>query len=214
MWDFHPEVGLIVAEGSSPRSKKVYLSTDFGQSHTALTDIPYGSSYVYGGCVVIVDTTTAFLAGGLSGQYHKETFSLNLNNKQWTQRPDMRYAKRYHTCSLATHGNGIKEVVIVGGYSATCYHHNEVDIYNLDTNTRRSGQNLPTRLFGHAALSYKEQVIIMGGQEGRDCRSEKGYSRTIYEYNTENDTWTRSAVELPAGSQYGSAMFLDEDICG
>ena len=54
----------------------------------------------------------------------------------------------------------------------------------------------------------------MGGSEGSACRSGLGRSRAIYEYNAENDTWTKSAVELSADSVSGSAMFLAEDICG
>ena len=44
-----------------------------------------------------------------------------------------------------------------------------------------TGPALPTRLYGHAALSDGEKVYIMGGYEGTSCTSAKGYSRAVYE---------------------------------
>ena len=65
-YDFHPDVGLIVAGAHNPSSKKVELSTNYGQSKTSLPDIPYGSGWNHGACLVIVDSTTVFVAGGRS----------------------------------------------------------------------------------------------------------------------------------------------------
>ena len=68
-WDFHPDVGLIVAGGNSPASKEVYISKDYGKTNSLLTNLPYGSyNYVSGGCLVIVNSTTVFVAGGY-GEY-------------------------------------------------------------------------------------------------------------------------------------------------
>ena len=67
-WDFHPDVGLIVAGGNNPASKEVYISKDYGKTNYLLTNLPYGSSYVSGGCLVIVNSTTVFVAGGY-GKY-------------------------------------------------------------------------------------------------------------------------------------------------
>ena len=68
MYDFHPDVGLIVAGGSAPieSAKKVELSTDYGYTKTSLPDLPYGDEMVMAGCLVIINTTTVFVAGGYS----------------------------------------------------------------------------------------------------------------------------------------------------
>ena len=64
-WDYHPDVGLIVAGGINPASKSVYISDDLGQTDSRLTDLPYGSgSSVYGGCLLVINKTTIFVAGG------------------------------------------------------------------------------------------------------------------------------------------------------
>ena len=73
--DYHPDVGLIVAGGINPASKSVYISDDLGKTDSRLTDLPYGSgSSVYGGCLLIINKTTIFVAGGYCKSLHK--FSL------------------------------------------------------------------------------------------------------------------------------------------
>ena len=54
-----------MAGGIYPHSKSVTRSQDFGLSVETLTDFPYvcGGS-IFGGCLVIVNTTTLFVAGG------------------------------------------------------------------------------------------------------------------------------------------------------
>ena len=65
-WDFHPDVGLIMAGGAFPLTKAVVRSTDYGHTFTSLPEMPYGVSGqgVFGSCLVIIDSTTIFLAGG------------------------------------------------------------------------------------------------------------------------------------------------------
>ena len=61
-------MGLVVAGGDFGRSGgslKVELSTDYGQTKTSLPDIPYGlNNRVNDACLVIVNSTTLFMAGG------------------------------------------------------------------------------------------------------------------------------------------------------
>ena len=66
-WDYNPQVGLIMAGGLNPQSISVTRSQDFGLSVETLTDIPYAcGSTIHRGCLVIMNTTTVFVAGGLS----------------------------------------------------------------------------------------------------------------------------------------------------
>ena len=53
-----------MAGGNSPSTKAVYISQDFGQTNSLLTNLPYGGSYIRGGCLLIVNTTTIFVSGG------------------------------------------------------------------------------------------------------------------------------------------------------
>ena len=66
---------------------------------------------------------------------------MNLVTKEWSQGPDLINEKAWMTCSLVTLEDGTKEIVVAGGKSDRCFSHEEVDIINPDSNTRRSGEN-------------------------------------------------------------------------
>ena len=78
-WDYDPRVGLIVAGGrtlttQSTHSINMNISRDYGKSIDILTDLPakFSNMYnqgIYGGCVVIINETTIFYAGGRCGTH-------------------------------------------------------------------------------------------------------------------------------------------------
>merc|ERR1711974_393563 len=119
----------------------VDISRDYGKTVETLSNIPYasGCSYLRSGCLVIVNTTTVFVAGGLTpgqcGQKNKrDTYFYNMEKDTWTRGPYLRIGKFEHTCKLVTHDDGTRDVVIMGGYtwpqsfSGSCQFSNEVEI--------------------------------------------------------------------------------------
>ena len=64
--DFNPDVGFIMAGGYDPRSLKVEWSDDYGQTKTDLPDVPINGPYLVGACLVIINATTVWMAGGYS----------------------------------------------------------------------------------------------------------------------------------------------------
>ena len=62
-----------MAGGIDPQSVNMNISRDNGLSAETLTNIPYGwcsnSKYIYGGCLVVINETTVFVAGGQVGEY-------------------------------------------------------------------------------------------------------------------------------------------------
>ena len=145
-WDFNPDVGLVVAGGGNPSSKSVHISTDFGRSYSFLTNLPYGSSYVYGACLLIVNSTTLFVAGGRDRSYDQSySYFFNLTSSSWLRGPSLAQGKKHHTCSLVTQPDGTRDIVVVGGHyyynsNSRCYYQQSVDIINLDTNTKQPGK--------------------------------------------------------------------------
>ena len=79
-WDFTQEAGLILAGGIIPWTDVVERSTDYGKSFQQIQTMPYGGNgrnqrtqqrtagRVAGACLVIVDATTVFVAGGWFGK--------------------------------------------------------------------------------------------------------------------------------------------------
>ena len=70
-WDYRPQVGLVVAGGHSPDSPKLNISRDLGKSADTMANIPYqyscssrGRNYIDRACLIIINETTIFTAGG------------------------------------------------------------------------------------------------------------------------------------------------------
>ena len=82
------------------------------------------------------NTSKFHISVNLSTLY-SETYYLNLDDKQWTQGPDMSTKRYAHTCSLINSPS--QQIVIVGGKTVGDKVLNSVDIYDLETNTKRIG---------------------------------------------------------------------------
>jgi len=221
VWDFHPDVGLIVAGEytygqQSLQSKKVDLSTDYGQTKTTIAEYPRSAAKFWSnGCMVIVNTTTVFFAGGLSGEGQglalNDTYYLNIDTKQWTQGPDLTLARSYLTCSLIT--KPFPQIVIVDGYADRPNQagNKRVDILNLQTNELTKGQDIPTQgkgVYGHSEVVNDNKVLIFGGHNGGGL----DHPLDVYEYD--GQAWTTLEAKLPSFLYRGSAIFVDSmDIC-
>ena len=124
---------------------KVQWSTDYGQTQTTLaSSVPYaqqaGKSWISGACVVIVNATTIFMAGGYSGNNHyPDTYYLDIDSKTWTEGPSLSQKRQHLSCNLIT--KPFRGIVIIGGESYDG-RSNRVDILNLDTNEMSIGKGI------------------------------------------------------------------------
>ena len=98
------------------------LSSDYWQTKTILPDLPLTSTtpYLLGACMVYVNRTTIFVAGGYYNHLEPHrtstsTYYLNLDTNTWTAGPDLTQARKDLTCSLISKPS--QQIVIVGGIS-------------------------------------------------------------------------------------------------
>ena len=76
-----------------------------------------------------------------------------------------------------------------------------------------TGAPSPIHVRNHATVAYGDKIILMGGYKGSSCSNAIGYTKEIYEYDSWNNTWTKLDFELPYNTYFGSAMFVDDNIC-
>ena len=86
-WDFTEEAGLILAGGGNPYPTIVEQSTDRGKTFQQIQTMPYGGNgkqrragHVQGACLVIIDATTVFVAGGQYGKYFDFRILVQITN--------------------------------------------------------------------------------------------------------------------------------------
>ena len=67
-------------------------------------------------CSMMINATTAFITGGYTGSWTKETYFVDIHNWKWTKGPQMEEARAWHGCSVLKHNFHTFAIVAGGGY--------------------------------------------------------------------------------------------------
>ena len=70
---------------------------------------------IVGHCSMMINATTAFITGGFTGSYSRETYFVNIQNWRWTEGPQMDEARGWHGCAVFMHNYKNYAVVAGGG---------------------------------------------------------------------------------------------------
>lgn len=80
-----------------------------------------------------------------------------------------------------------------------------VEIFNLSTNTSTAGATLPQALFATSALYIGDKAYVVGG------RNSTGASKTLYEYDTVQNSWS-AFVDMPSPRFHARVATINNDI--
>ena len=67
-------------------------------------------------CSMMINATTAFITGGFTGSWTKETYFVDIHNWKWTKGPQMEEARAWHGCAVFMHNNHNYALVSGGEY--------------------------------------------------------------------------------------------------
>ncbi len=131
----------------------------------------------------------------------------NPANDQWSTLPNAP-TKRDHF-SAAVVGN---KLVVAGGRQTdhpTTFANlvSQVDIYNFSTGTWTSGAPIPTQRAGAMAVSYGEEIIVIGGEASQGVAALK----TVEAYNVTTNKW-RTLNSLRTARHSGGAAIVGNAI--
>ena len=127
--------------------------------------------------------------------------------EQWTQLPNSGLRDGSYA-GLVTYPSGENAVVVAGGY----YRSNSV-IFNLETETWRSGPDLPTRLGGGASVQFQDTFLVVSGRG--DFDTETGmfvFSKSIFKFVTSpEEGWLELPQKLSEGFSNFDAILVPQD---
>ena len=138
-------------------------------------------------CLISIDATRLFLAGGTTRVTDKDTTQSNktyiidlANSEGWQELPDRPIDRSSMACfKVETEQNG-PEIVLMSGTGRE-----PTDIFSLTSLTWRAGPNFPYVVFWPTVVGpYKDSYLVMGGFSGSNSHDE------IYWLNTTSDPWT------------------------
>ena len=67
-------------------------------------------------CSMLINSTTAFITGGTTGSFSRETYFIDIYYWKWTKGPQMEEARSNHGCAMLMH-NKINYAIVAGGYN-------------------------------------------------------------------------------------------------
>merc|ERR1712029_375599 len=99
---------------------------------------------ISGHCSMMINATTAFITGGYTGSYSRETYFIDIHNWKLTKGPQMEEARNYHGCAVFLH-NYKNYAVVAGGWGKS-----STEILDLDSLTLgwTKGPELPVIMYG------------------------------------------------------------------
>ena len=71
---------------------------------------------IFGHCSMMINATTAFITGGYTGSWTKDTYFVDIHNWKWTKGPQMEERRISHGCEVFMHNNHNYALVSGGEY--------------------------------------------------------------------------------------------------
>ena len=198
----------------------------FGHLNTGevLTDagwqefLPYLPVTIVGHCMVLVNSTTVLVIGGLQNDEESpslKTFYFNTENGNWIDGPNLLSNRYRHSCGKLQEESESSQysVIVAGGYNGPFFSHenqtycmSSVEILDFGASAWRKGPSLP---FGISGASMVEDlfggVVLIGGNNG-ECLD------TLYQLSHANSEWILMPQKLKVARQWATAFFVRDEI--
>jgi hypothetical protein len=162
-------------------------------------------------CMVTVNSTTVMAIGGFqNGEYSGKTFYFTLGEDSWTEGPELKNKRRFHSCGNIRRNKESQEMsIIVAGGSDDSYL-SSVEILDEDSNEWQTGPELPIESFYSQMVEDQNGgVILIGGKS-----SSVGYLDTLYQlpHGGQDAVWTKMEQRMKVGRNVHTAFLVSDNI--
>ena len=119
--------------------------------------------------MVMINSTSLILIGGDQGfdYYSTSTYIFDLNNKKWTQGPELKFGRRRHACArIPSQRHGLRSsIIVVGGTNNRSGEvMSSVEILDEGSNEWRQGPELPIPIYMSVIVEQPVVgVALIGG---------------------------------------------------
>jgi hypothetical protein len=167
----------------------------------------------YASCMVLLNSTTAFLIGGRQQEvvYSPNSYLLNTaaNSPEWVQGPTLNYGRSFHSCAGIRTGSQSKfSIIVAGGYNGT--YMTSVEILDDGADEWRNGPDLPKGIYLASMVEDPAGgVILIGGRSNDDQ-----YLQTLFRLSDAGDDakWVEMPQKLKTGRYRHISFLVPDDI--
>jgi hypothetical protein len=174
------------------------------------SNIPSLPVTIYGHCMVTVNSTTVMAIGGRqNGWYSGKTFYFTFGEESWTEGPELKNKRLYHSCGKIKRNHESQEMsIIVAGSFDGSSRLSSVEILDEGSNEWQTGPELPFEIDGSQMVEdQNEGVVLIGGSS-----SSVGSLDTLYQlpHGGQDAVWTKMEQKMITG-RYAHTAFLIPD---
>jgi hypothetical protein len=208
--------GKLLATGGyndsvSPLNSAEMLTEDGWESN--IPSLPVTISYH---CMVTVNSTTVMVIGGYqNGLYSGKTFYFTFGEESWTEGPELKNKRRYHSCGKIRRNKESQEmsIIVAGGSdlqqppgSDLSSRLSSVEILHEGSNEWQTGPDLPFGIYISQMVEDQNRgVVLIGGL---------GNLYTLFQlpHGGQDAVWTKMEQKMKTGRYHHAAFLVPDNI--
>ncbi len=196
------------ADGSLSSLKSAEMLTEEGWK----SNIPSLPVTIYAHCMITVNSTTVMAIGGYqNGQISGKTFYVTFGEESWTEGPELKIKRGYHSCGRIKRNNESQEMSIivaggVDGFSSL----SSVEILDEGSNEWQTGPELPFGIDDSQMVEDENGgVVLIGGYS-----PSAGTLDTLYQlpHGGQDAVWTKTEQKMKTGRIRHTALMVSDNI--
>jgi hypothetical protein len=168
---------------------------------------------IYAHCMVTVNSTTVMVIGGFqNGQdFSGKTFYFTFGEASWTEGPELKNKRRYHSCGKIRRNKESQEmsIIVAGGYDGSS-RLSSVEILHEGSNKWQTGPKLPFGIDGSQMVEDQNGgVVLIGGYS-----PSVGTLDTLYQlpHGGQDAVWTKMEQKMKTGRAWQTAFLVPDNI--
>jgi hypothetical protein len=174
-------------------------------------NIPSLPVTMYGHCMVTVNSTTVMAIGGWQNdQDSGKTFFFTFGEEIWTEGPELKNKRIYHSCGKIRRNKESQEmsIIVAGGYYVSFM--SSVEILDEDSNEWQTGPKLPFEIDESQMVEDQNGgVVLIGGYS-----LSGGNLATLYHlpHGGQDAVWTKMEQKMNTGRRAHTAFMVPDNI--
>jgi hypothetical protein len=195
-------------DGSGSPLKSAEMLTEEGWE----SNIPSLPVTIYAHCMVTVNSTTVMVIGGSQNyQISGKTFYFTFGEESWTEGPELKNKRRFHSCGKIKRNTESQEmsIIVVGGSDVSSYL-SSVEILNEGFNEWETGPELPFAIWQSQMVEDQNGgVVLIGGRS-----SSVDALDTLYQlpHGGQDAVWTKMEQKMKTGRRSHTAFLVPDNI--
>jgi hypothetical protein len=162
-------------------------------------------------CMVTINSTTVMAIGGYQKGYSGKTFYITFGEESWTEGPELKNKRGYHSCGKIRRNKDRQEmsIIVAGGKYGQSYL-SSVEILNIGSNEWQTGPELPLGITASQMVEDQNGgVVLIGGKS-----SSGDILDTLYQlpHGGQDAVWTKMEQKMKTGRHEHTAFMVPDNI--